>query len=166
MIRKLMVLVTLLCAVAFWGIAAEPAPFTVMTQNMDAGSDLTYLIIGLATNNVPGGVALTYEEILSAAIPQRADLLAAQIAARKPDLLALQEVTLWRTGDTPQTATTVVADQLQLLLSSLSVRGVPYDIVAVNTVNDIALPMALSGVTLPGAFRFTDRDVLLVRSDL
>ena len=69
-------------------------------------------------------------------------------------------MTLWRTGDTPETATTVVADQLQLLLSGLTARSVPYDLVAVDTVFDVALPKA------SGAFRITDRDVLLVRADL
>jgi endonuclease/exonuclease/phosphatase family metal-dependent hydrolase len=38
---------------------------------------------------------------------------------------------------------------------------VPYDIVAVNSLTDVALPSAAGG-----AFRFTDRDVLLVRADL
>ncbi len=166
MIKRLTVLVTFALTMTFLGLAAEPAPFTVMTQNMDAGTDLTYVVYGLYTNNLPGGVGLTYEEILSSAIALRADSVAAQVAARKPNLLALQEVTLWRTGDTTATATNVVADQLQLLLNSLAARKIPYDIVAINTVNDIALPMYLPPLTLPGAFRMTDRDVLLVRSDL
>jgi hypothetical protein len=58
-------------------------------------------------------------------------------------------------------ATTVLADQLQLLLSSLAADGVPYDIVAVDSLTDIALPK-----TSGGALRITDRDVLLVRADL
>ena len=47
------------------------------------------------------------------------------------------------------------------LVSALNNLGVPYDVVAVNTISDIAL----AGHQVP-ALRFTDRDALLVRSDL
>ena len=163
MIRKLIVFFCLMLAVTAWGFAAEPAPVKIMTQNMDAGTDLTFAVAELLGLLPPGvdGVGLTYWEIQLAEIPGRAGLLAAKVAEKKPDLLALQEVTLWRTGATVNTATTVLFDQLQLLRSALAADGVPYDIVAVNTLGDLALPMA-SG----GALRFTDRDALLIRSDL
>jgi endonuclease/exonuclease/phosphatase family metal-dependent hydrolase len=162
MIRKLIVLFCLMLAVTAWGVAAEPAPVTIMTQNMDAGTDLTFAIGELLGRLPPGvGVELTFEEILASDIPQRAALLAARVTDKKPDLLALQEVTLWRTGASVDTATTVLFDQLQLLLSRLAADGVPYDIVAVNSLEDFAFPKA-SG----GALRITDRNVLLMRSDL
>jgi endonuclease/exonuclease/phosphatase family metal-dependent hydrolase len=144
------------------GPARNPMAVSVMTQNMDAGSDLTFVIGELLGSLPPGvGVELTYNEILNAAIPQRTALLATKVAAEQPDLLTLQEATLWRTGATVDTATTVLFDQLELLRSDLAADGVPYDIVAVNALTDVALPKA-SG----GAFRFTDRNVLLVRADL
>ena len=144
------------------GLAAGPAPIKIMTQNMDAGTDLTFAIGELLGFFPPGvGVELTYQEVLAADIPQRAALLAAQVAEKKPDLIGLQEVTLWRTGASVDTATTVLFDQLELLLSSLAADGVPYDIVAVDSLEDLALPKA-SG----GALRITDRDVLLIRADL
>jgi endonuclease/exonuclease/phosphatase family metal-dependent hydrolase len=149
-------------ALSAWGFAAGPPPVKIMTQNMDAGTDLTFAVAELLGIFPPGvGVELTYDEILAAAIPQRAVLLAAKVADKKPDLLALQEATLWRTGTSVDTATTVLFDQLQLLLSSLSADGVPYDIVAVNSLKDVALPKASGGV-----LRITDRDVLLIRADL
>jgi endonuclease/exonuclease/phosphatase family metal-dependent hydrolase len=162
MIRKLTIVVCLMLAVPAWGLAAGPATAKIMTQNMDAGTDLTFAVAELLGIFPPGvGIELTYQEILSADIPQRAALLAAKVAGNKPDLLALQEVTLWRTGASVDTTTTVLFDQLQLLLSSLAADGVPYDIVAVNARTDVALPKA-SG----GALRITDRDVLLIRADL
>jgi endonuclease/exonuclease/phosphatase family metal-dependent hydrolase len=162
MIRKLTVFFCLMLAVTAWGFAAEPAPVAIMTQNMDAGTDLTFAIGELLGRLPPGvGVELTFEEILASDIPQRAALLADRVVDKKPDLLALQEVTLWRTGASVDTATTVLFDQLQLLLSSLAADGVPYDIVAVNSLDDFAFPKA-SG----GALRITDRNVLLIRSDL
>lgn len=140
----------------------DTAHLSVMTQNMDSGTDLKLVIGQLLGYFPPGvGVELTYDEILSAKIPQRAELLARSVAEKKPELLALQEATLWRTGTSVQTATTVLFDQLQLLLTDLASAGVPYDIVAVNSLTDVALPK-ISG----GAVRFTDRDALLVRSDL
>jgi hypothetical protein len=99
MIRKLAVFLCLMLAVTAWGFAAEPAAVRIMTQNMDAGTDLTFAVAELRGILPPGvGVELTYEEILATNIPQRTALLAARVAAKKPDLLALQEVTLWRTG--------------------------------------------------------------------
>jgi endonuclease/exonuclease/phosphatase family metal-dependent hydrolase len=133
-----------------------------MTQNMDDGTDLSFAIGELLGFFPPGvGVELTYQEILATALPQRVALLADKVADNKPDLLALQEATLWRTGSSVDTATTVLFDNLQLLLSRLAADGVPYNIVAVNSLKDVALPKA-SG----GALRITDRNALLVRADL
>jgi endonuclease/exonuclease/phosphatase family metal-dependent hydrolase len=75
-------------------------------------------------------------------------------------MLALQEVTLWRIGPTPETATHVLYDQLKLLRRALARHGAPYEVVAVNTLTDLVLPGT------KGALRYTDRDALLVRSDL
>jgi hypothetical protein len=162
MTRKLIVLLSLMLAVAGWGFAAEPAPVKIMTQNMDAGTDLTFAVAELFGVFPPGvGVELTYQVILASNIPARAELLGATVADKKTDLLVLQEATLWRTGPTVGSVTTVLFDQLQLLLASLAAHGVPYDVVAVNSLSDIALPKA-SG----GALRITDRDALLMRAGL
>jgi endonuclease/exonuclease/phosphatase family metal-dependent hydrolase len=162
MIRKLAVILCLMPAVIAWGNAANPAAMTIMTQNMDACTDLNFAIAELLKLLPPTvGVEFTYEEVLACQVNTRADLLAAQVAQRKPDLLALQEATIWRVGSSVETATTVLADQLDLLLASLATKGVLYNLVAVSTLTDVALPKA-SG----GALRFTDRDVLLIRADL
>ena len=128
----------------------------IMTQNVYAGTSLGFaLALG-----APEGVDLTLAEIQASNIPERADLLARKIAREQPDMLALQEVALWRIGPTPETATRVLYDQLKLLLRALARHGAPYNIVAVNTLTDLALPGS------KGALRYTDRDALLVRSDL
>jgi endonuclease/exonuclease/phosphatase family metal-dependent hydrolase len=129
---------------------------TIMTQNMDAGTDLGFVV----ALGAPEGVDLTLAEIQASHIPERADLLAAKIAAEQPHLVALQEATLWRIGPTPEAATQILYDQLGLLLSALTSRGVAYEVVAINRLTDLALP----GTN--GALRYTDRDALLVRSDL
>jgi endonuclease/exonuclease/phosphatase family metal-dependent hydrolase len=148
-------------ALVFFSSEALPwrsneAVVKIMTQNMYAGTSLGFaLALG-----APTGVDLTLAEIQASNIPQRSDLLARKIAREQPDLVALQEVTLWRIGPTPETATHVLYDQLKLLLRALSRHGAPYEVVAVNTLTDLALPGS------KGALRYTDRDALLVRSDL
>ena len=158
--RGLLIIVVLLLILGVTGRAAavqNKAAVSIMTQNMDAGTDLGFV---LALGGTPDSVDLTLAEITASNIPGRAALLAEQIALEQPHIVALQEATLWRTGPTPETATQTLYDQLQLLLAALVEEGVPYDVVAVNHLTDLALP----GNT--GALRYTDRDVLLVRSDL
>ncbi len=137
---------------------------TILTQNMDAGTDQTY-IVAAATNAIPGftladAVDLTAQEIQASALPQRAAVLAAKIAATKPDILALQEVSRWEIDLQPP-APSVVLDQLDFLLAALEKAGAPYHVVALNNVNALTLPGSKVA-----AVRFTDRNALLVRSDL
>ncbi len=137
-------------------IAKDASAVKIMTQNMDSGTDLGYVIV----LGAPTGVDLTLAEVMASGIPGRAALVAGRIAAELPDLVALEEVTLWRTGPTPGTATETLFDQLELLLSALADAGASYEVVVVNTLTDLALP----GTT--EAVRYTDRDVLLIRSGL
>jgi len=146
----------LLSSGAFAATAQIDAGVKIMTQNMDAGTDLSFVV----ALGAPDGVDLTLAEIQASHIPERADLIAAHIAAEKPDMVALQEVTLWRVGPTPETSTQILYDQLELLLAALARRGTSYEVVAVNRLTDLALPGS------NGALRYTDRDALLVRSDL
>jgi endonuclease/exonuclease/phosphatase family metal-dependent hydrolase len=146
----------LFSSTALPAVTQNETAVTIMTQNMDAGTDLGFVL----ALGAPAGVDLTLAEIGASHIPERAELMAAEIAAEQPNIVALQEVTMWRTGPTPETATQVLYDQLELLLSALANDGVSYDIVAVNALTDLAIPGS------SGALRYTDRDVLLVRSDL
>ncbi len=143
--------------------AQQDSTLTVMTQNMDAGTDLGYALFGLQQPDPRPFVDLTLAEVQASLIPARAGVLAQQIASGMPHVVALQEVTLWRTGPTPAAADVVLYDQLELLMAALEDLGAPYKVVAVNTLTDIALPTTAQG---PGAVRFTDRDVLIARSDL
>jgi len=168
MLRKLAVLTLLSLALAAWATAADRHDgwtVKVMTQNMDDGTDQTY-VIGVLTGQIPGvplesAVDLTFAELQASNFEGRAKLLAKQIAEIKPDFVALQEVALWRFGPTPKTATNVLYDNLDLLLTALQELHVPYDFVAENSLTDIAL----QGDQIGGALRFTDRNALLVRSD-
>src|SRR5579872_5384780 len=160
--------VTLLSFSLAGAIQAEDhsRPVSVLTQNMDAGTDQTYIVAAVLNPSpsftVADAVDLTAQELLQASnIPQRTSVLAASIAQKKPDILALEEVSRWEIDLTIPAPTTVVYDQLEFLSLALAKAGAPYRIVAVNNVND---------TTLPGnrvaSVRFTDRNALLVRADL
>ncbi len=169
MLRKFAVLALFSLAVAGWAAAGHRDPdvtVSIMTQNMDDGTDQTYIIAALTVPGFPLSVAdavdLTFAELQASNFKERAGLLAAAIAEQKPDIVALQEAVLWRFGRTPHTATKVLFDQIGLLVSALDKLDVPYDVVAVNHLSDVALP----GNQIRGALRFTDRNAVLVRSDL
>jgi endonuclease/exonuclease/phosphatase family metal-dependent hydrolase len=129
---------------------------TIMTRNMDAGTDLN--LIFAYSPDIPGGVSATLAQVISTDIPSRAQHLAEEIRTNQPDFIPLQEVTEWRTG--PCGATAVLYDQLQLLVDALAARNLQYKPVAVDTLNAIEAP------SLDGCVRYTDRNALLIRSDL
>ncbi len=151
--------------------AGDKRIVNVMTYNMDAGTDLGFVFFYAAKGQLELGVSYTYGELLQSEIPQRAALLADQITSREPYLISLQEVTLWRTGPTVTNANHILFDQLELLMSALADRNQHYKIVAVQKLTDIAAPLDLTLIGMPpdpsqAALRFTDRDVVLARSDL
>jgi endonuclease/exonuclease/phosphatase family metal-dependent hydrolase len=142
--------------------AAGKRVVRVMQQNMDAGTDLGYIFTATDPASLLKATAMTYLEVVASDIPTREALLADEIAVQQPDLIALQEATLWRTGPFEQPpATTVLYDQLQLLLTELENRGLHYAPVAVNSLLDAEAPTPL-GFDL----RMTDRDAMLARTDL
>ena len=161
-IRRRIVLAILLSFCVIGGARADSDKRVakVMTVNMDAGTDLGFMLYFLTTDPMLGA-QLTYQELAQSQIPERAGLVADTIAAEQPYLVSLQEATLWRTGPTAESATDVLYDQLALLLSALASRGQYYQVAATQNLLDAAVPMS---ETL--ALRFTDRDVILVRSDL
>ncbi len=143
----------------------------VMTRNMDLGSDFGYIFEVLATNpNDQSALLLaiteTYLEVLASQIPQRADALAAEIQARQPDLVALQEVSTVSTGPFGEPATTVVEDQLEDLLDALDQRGLHYAPVTISKNADVTLPSLDPSFQHLVEVRLVDSDVVLARTDL
>jgi endonuclease/exonuclease/phosphatase family metal-dependent hydrolase len=138
---------------------------TVMTRNVDEGTDLDFILAAAAGgtfDDLLAAVAQTYEEVAASNIPERAAALAREIRDSQPDLVGLQEVSIWRTGPLfdPKPARKVAFDPLKSLLEELERLGLHYEPVAIVTDFDFELPSAL-GFDV----RRTDRDVLLVRSD-
>jgi endonuclease/exonuclease/phosphatase family metal-dependent hydrolase len=135
----------------------------VMTRNMDSGTDLLFIFAATDFPSFVSAMAATYAEVNASNIPLRAGRLADEIAATQPDLIGLQEVTLWRKGPLDNSAATdVLYDQLQLLMAALAQRNLHYSLVAVQSLADQQAPDFADGINL----RLTDRNAVLVRSDL
>lgn len=150
------------------GLHRQGKPLTVMTRNLYLGADLTR---ALAAARAPPDRQL--EVLIAAAttiraivdrtnFPLRAQRVAAEIAAHRPDLVGLQEAALWRHGPLGQPATTVDYDFLQLLLNALAAQGARYEAVVVQQESDVTVPGFLNG-TLQN-LRLTMRDVVLKRA--
>jgi endonuclease/exonuclease/phosphatase family metal-dependent hydrolase len=178
MVRKLSVvsLVFLFFSVGVVSVHAGEANnkdrvLKVMTRNMDAGSDFLYVLIAAQNPNstqldLLTAITQTYLEMHMSNIPQRADGIAAEIQATRPDLIGLQEVTVLSMGPYLQPPTTVVDSSLHALLTSLQLRGLHYVPVMVQQNAQVVLPAfnaAFDGLIDVGLI---DYDVVLARSDL
>lgn len=164
--------IIVIVAAALIGVGA---PFTisadnqrvvkVMTRNVDEGTDLDFILAAAAGgtfDDLVVAVGQTYEEVIASNIAERAAALAREISDAQPDLVGLQEVTVWRTGPLfdPKPARRVAFDPLRSLLEELDMLGQHYEPVAIVKDFDFELPSAL-GIDV----RRTDRDVLLVRTE-
>jgi len=147
---------------------------TVMTRNVYLGADVDRIVAATDPNEVPPLVTQAFQTLQATNFPERAGALADEIAATRPHLVGLQEVTLYRLqipgdaafgGTTP--ATEVAFDFLAILLDSLAARGLTYVVAVSQQGTDAELPGILS--LEPLAFfdvRFTDHDVILARGDV
>ena len=140
--------------------ATAAAPLTIMTQNMDEGTDYAALVAATTPAQFVAAVTQTYQEIAATQPAARADAMAHEIAMQHPALVALQEASLVRTGSTPP-ATAVISDLLGSLLGSLATLGAHYAPVVIGTELDAEAPS-----TLGFNVRLTTQDVILARTDL
>jgi len=138
---------------------------TVMTRNMDTGSDFGFVTTATTPLGLIIGVSETYQEVVQSNIPERAQGIAAEIQAQQPDLVGLQEVTTLQIGPFGGPATTVVADAFQSLTAALEARGLRYAPVAIQKNADVEAPAFDQSFNLFDV-RLTDFDVMLARTDL
>ena len=154
----------------------------VMTRNLYLGADLTPAIAAKNTKDFVEANGQILREVTANDFPVRARGLAKEILKKKPDLVGLQEVALWRTappslepllGSTGPTASTVRYDYLDLLLDRLNKGKKRYRVAVVQQEFDFEAPANENGVPDdgPNGFikdaeingRLTMRDVILVR---
>jgi Endonuclease/Exonuclease/phosphatase family len=152
-----------------------------MTRNLYLGANLTPAIVAPSLEAFVAANGQILREVTANDFPTRANGLAQEILATKPDLVGLQEVALWRTGPpslapvlgAPLTASTVRYDYLQLLLAQLNKGPDRYEVVVVQNEFDLEAPAdenkvagdgpepAIANAEVNG--RLTMRDVILAR---
>ncbi len=168
LLRRIVITTILLWSASFYSAARawenhNKRDVTVMTQNMDAGTDLSYLF---TVPDLLQAASLTYGEVIKSNIPMRSAQLAKIIARKHPDLISLQEVTLWQTVSSDQKRT-VLYDQLELLLKALNKQ---YKVVVSQDLTQNQLPVNPALIGRPNdsarALSLTDRNVVLVRTDI
>jgi hypothetical protein len=140
-----------------------------MTQNLYLGTDLAPVLTAETVPELIGAATVGFANVQATNFAERAVALAKEVETTRPTLIALQEVSLFRTRpySTSPTETTFVIDYLQLLLDALAARGLQYGVVAEVKNFDSEIPAYnLPGVTGLGLVRLTDRDVILARTDL
>lgn len=146
--------------------------FTVLTWNVYVGAEVERVLQAQTPDQAVVIATQEWANVRATNFPARAGSIAATIAARRPDVAALEEVALYRTTDQPFAglATHVAYDFLSLVLDSLSVRGLHYGAAAVDRTTDIQVPVITgvdpSGQPILGGVRYTDGDALLVRADV
>ena len=153
----------------------KPSKPTVMTRNLYLGADLGPAIVAPSVPQAYTAVGDIYENMQDMNFNARAKLLANEIEAADPDLIGLQEVSLWRRDeviDGPTTpATEVVYDYLELLQDELGRRGLNYTVAVVQQEADLEFPADVRGPTPNSApdgvpdfdGRLTMRDVILTK---
>jgi len=139
-------------------MADDDGGIRLVTQNMYVGSSFAALSAAQTPQQLLAAVATIYNNILATKPAERAAAMAREIARHRPDLVALQEAAMLRTGNGGP-ATTVRADLLQSLLDELAGLGQRYRAVAIVPGLDAQVPSAL-GFDV----RVTIQDAILVRA--
>ncbi|MGD0918005.1 MAG: hypothetical protein ABSB22_16250, partial [Thermodesulfobacteriota bacterium] len=137
--------------------AASERDVTVMTRNLYVGAAFDLLISAPTPNDIPERVALIYAAILSSEFPCRAEVIADEIVQNQ---LRVQSPCRTPPPNPPQ-PTAFAIDYVQILLDALERRGAHYAVATFVTNTDVTA-LSETGDTI----RLTDRDVILVRTDL
>jgi endonuclease/exonuclease/phosphatase family metal-dependent hydrolase len=153
------------CAVLPAAASAKKQDLRVMARNVYLGADLIPLASAPDRATFEQAAAQRFQMVQSNDFPRRAKALAAEIKKAKPDIIGVQEATIWRRGadgvkDGPATpATQVIYDSTKELVKALRAAGTPYREVAGRNWFDFEAPTALNYDV-----RITQRDSILVRN--
>src|SRR4051812_26365241 len=140
--------------------APKPQKITVMSRNLFLGADLIPLALAQPGDDFERAAGKLFDDVKATEPDARMRLVAAEIAKAKPDLVGLQEVTLWRTGpkNDGKPAPNVEIDYLATIKQELKRLGASYRVVADQRTLDLEGPTD-RGVDV----RFTDGNVILAR---
>ena len=145
---------------------------TALTWNVYVGAEIERILQAQTPDEAIVLATEEWAQVQATNFPARAGALAREIAARRPQLVGLEELALYRTTDRPfdELATDVAYDFLQLVIDSLHARGLDYAAAAVDRTTDIQVPVIAGfdplGQPILAGVRFTDGDAVLVRADV
>ena len=135
--------------------------FKPMTYNVYLGANLQPLFGVTDPLELMRRAAAIFAHVEQTDFNVRAVALAREIIDADPDVVSLQEVSLWQTApiDNPGDVTTH-DDFLAILLRELQRQGAPYEAAVVNPTFSGALPISPTTLGI-----FTDRNAIIVRAD-
>ncbi|NIM52186.1 MAG: endonuclease [Gemmatimonadales bacterium] len=142
----------------------------VMSRNVYVGADVDQVLSAQTPEEMFARVEEVWQMVLAADFNERAEVLADEIAAARPHLAGLQEISLLRTqspgdaivgGTVP--AEDVAFDFLEILMGELAERGLDYRAAAQVRDSDVEIPR---GNATFDDVRLTDFDVILARGDV
>jgi hypothetical protein len=155
--------------------AGPGTPLKVMTRNLYFGAEINASLVVPTAAQIPPVVAGLWAAVQQSDFPGRAKLIVDEIVAEQPDIIAFQEMELFRTqspsdfvpGASPNAETVAPnGDMLAIIVGELAARGLDYgEPVLVDPHTDIELP----SVDASGAIydlRMTDRNVVFVRPSI
>jgi hypothetical protein len=173
--------VAVVAASACGNSSSEPTGLVVVSRNLYLGGDIFSVVSAADATEAAIAVDQVWKSVVATNFPARAELVADEILALRPDVVGLQEVSLWRSGApivcapdgsglgvvNAPVASTVELDYLTTLLAALEARGLSYGVATVTTSIDAEFcSLDPTGATAPFDLRYTDRDVVLVRTGL
>ena len=153
-----------------WSPITAGEPFTVYTQNVYLGGD-TGPIFSLDLSNIPAVLQATnlfWAQVKASDVPARAAAIVDDLDERRPHVVGLQEVFRFVVVDPRNGAVLDYVDLLAAIQAEIAARGLPHEVVRVQTNTSSALPMAVdfSVGQISKALSFTDRVVALRRTDI
>ncbi len=148
--------------------SSRGADLTVMTQNLYLGSSLTPALAATTPQEFVEAVARIFATVQYTNFPARAQAIAAEVDAHRPDLVGLQEVSTWTTSGP---SAPPGYDFLAILQAALAARGLSYSVASVSHNASIGpAPLAFPSCVQPGptitcTVQMDDRDVILVNDE-
>jgi endonuclease/exonuclease/phosphatase family metal-dependent hydrolase len=140
---------------------AQKGTVKVMTYNLFQGTDFTEVLSAQSFPDYLAAANLTLQEVTDSNLPIRMQAIAREIANSQPDLVGLEEATLWRHG-APPNPTEILYDPLQELLDALGKQGQHYAPAVVADEYELMGPLTPD---FSSWLRANGRNVLLMRTD-
>lgn len=160
---------------------AESPQVTVMTRNLYLGAD-----VGVAMELIPNlsaAAQFMWDQVKATDFNKRAPKLAAEVIAERPDVIGIQEATIWYCKKSAWSKRTEVFNFTEQFLAAIKAQGQDYvlaskdGVTALNTGYSIAAIPFVTMVNDPETFQplfgqdkaacgFEIADALVIRADL